>query len=107
MLSSDVVIIHYSSLLFNVHSILFVYSGLDSEDSLVSGKKKRERRVWTDDQEDTLINILEELVANGYARKNGTFKPGMSAMIENASLEKFPNSILKYSPHVESKIKDF
>ncbi|KAL6180386.1 hypothetical protein ACLB2K_047049 [Fragaria x ananassa] len=79
-------------------------NGMDSEDS---GRKKRERRTWTDEQEDTLINILEEIVANGYARKNGTFKPGTSTLIENALLEKFLNSGLKYSPHVESKIKDF
>lgn len=41
------------------------------------GRDKRENVVYT------LINVLEELVANGYARKNETFKkPGTSSRLK-------------------------
>lgn len=55
-----------------------MFSGMDSEDSnyMSESSKKRDRRVWTDEEEDALLNILEDLVTNGQARSNGTFKAG-------------------------------
>ncbi|KAK9939316.1 hypothetical protein M0R45_016015 [Rubus argutus] len=40
---------------------------MDSEDSsfMSESSKKRDRRVWTDEEEDALLNIQEDLVTNG------------------------------------------
>ena len=39
-------------------------------------KDKKCRRNWTEIEEETLLSVLEELVAEGYKGENGTFKSG-------------------------------
>ncbi|XP_062003816.1 uncharacterized protein LOC133721263 isoform X1 [Rosa rugosa] len=67
--------------------------------------KRRRRRTWTEEEEDALLGILEDLIAKGHRYEKGTFKPGMSTLIEDALSKLCPASGLKASPHVESKIK--
>ncbi|CAL2267609.1 unnamed protein product [Prunus armeniaca] len=66
--------------------------------------RKGSRRVWTKEEEDALLGILEDLVAKGY-RENGTFKSGTLTLIEKALCNLCPASELKANPHVESKMK--
>ena len=42
----------------------------------MDGKDKKCRRNWTEIEEETLLSVLEELVAEGYKGENGTFKSG-------------------------------
>lgn len=50
-----------------VYSFLLMFSGIDSEDSSLMSEhsKNRDRRVWTDEEADALLNILEDIVING------------------------------------------
>lgn len=73
--------------------------------SKINEKNKRaSRRVWTNEEEDALLGILEDLVANGH-RVNRAFIPGTMTIIENALRNLCPRSALKANPHIESKIR--
>nr|XP_028950035.1 uncharacterized protein LOC103425109 isoform X2 [Malus domestica] len=80
--------------------------GMDAgSSSQINEKSKRaSRRVWTNEEEDALLGILEDLVANGH-RVNRAFIPGTMTIIENALRNLCPGSALKANPHIESKIK--
>ncbi|XP_030468566.2 uncharacterized protein LOC115687223 [Syzygium oleosum] len=65
---------------------------------------KRDRRVWTIDEENALLDGLEELVARGMKADNG-FKSGYMIMLEKWVQEKFPGSGIKGNPHIESKMR--
>lgn len=66
--------------------------------------EKINRHLWTKEEEDALLGILEDLVAKGHLYDNGTFKPGIFTLIEDALRHFCPASGLK-ARHVESKVK--
>ncbi|KAL3737794.1 hypothetical protein ACJRO7_019335 [Eucalyptus globulus] len=66
---------------------------------------KRDRRIWTIDEENALLDGLEELVTRGMKADNG-FKSGYMVMLEKWFEEKFPHSGIKGNPHIESKMKN-
>lgn len=58
---------------------------------------KRDRRIWTIDEENALLDGLEELVTRGMKADNG-FKSGYMVMLEKWFEEKFPHSGIKGNP---------
>ncbi|KAL3742682.1 hypothetical protein ACJRO7_018063 [Eucalyptus globulus] len=68
-------------------------------------RTKRDRRIWTIDEENALLNGLEELVTRGMKADNG-FKSGYMVMLEKWFEEKFTYSGIKGNPHIESKMKN-
>ncbi|XP_031381447.1 uncharacterized protein LOC116196064 isoform X2 [Punica granatum] len=67
---------------------------------------KRDRRVWTAEEENSLFDALEDLIGRGMRAENGFFKPGYMSMVERALEAKCPGSGLKCNPHIESKMKN-
>ncbi|KAK0599582.1 hypothetical protein LWI29_006626 [Acer saccharum] len=63
------------------------------------------RRVWTKEEEDALLSILDEIVANGGRADCGSFKSGTVKNIETRMACAIPNCGLKAVPHIESKLK--
>ncbi|XP_061989538.1 uncharacterized protein LOC133728173 isoform X2 [Rosa rugosa] len=65
----------------------------------------KSRRVWTSFEEESLLNVLDGIIAGGQRCDTGSFKSGTLIKIENALNLLCPNSNLKASPHIESKLK--
>lgn len=68
-------------------------------------QKKGARRTWTKLEEEALLSVLEDIVARGLRCDNGSFKSGTIGLIEKQLQTLCPNSGLKASPHIESKMK--
>ncbi|KAL1566834.1 hypothetical protein AAHA92_02391 [Salvia divinorum] len=66
-------------------------------------KGDRSRRMWTIREEEILAATLLELVARGWKSDNG-FRAGYLQKIEDSIRKEFPNSDLKGTPHITSKI---
>ncbi|TXG69377.1 hypothetical protein EZV62_004312 [Acer yangbiense] len=67
--------------------------------------KRACRRIWTKEEEETLLSIINEIVANGGRADYGSFKAGNLKIIESHLANILPNCGLKASPHIESKVK--
>ncbi|KAF3433313.1 hypothetical protein FNV43_RR24415 [Rhamnella rubrinervis] len=67
--------------------------------------RMRSRRVWTREEEEALLDILDDIVARGQRCDTGFFKAGTMTMIERSLTQKCPESGLKINPHIESKLK--
>ncbi|KAM5577185.1 hypothetical protein ABKV19_007834 [Rosa sericea] len=65
----------------------------------------KSRRVWTSFEEESLLNVLDGIVAGGQRCDIGSFKSGTFSKIKNALNLLCPNSNLKATPHIESKLK--
>ncbi|KAL6220351.1 hypothetical protein ACLB2K_008107 [Fragaria x ananassa] len=63
------------------------------------------RRKWTKFEEDAMLSVLDDFVARGMRCENGTFKSGTLVQMEEAMSRLCPDSNLKASPHIESKLK--
>lgn len=66
---------------------------------------KGTRRSWNKIEEEALLTILEDVVSRGGKCDNGSFKPGTINQIEKALQESCPNSGLKATPHIDSKMR--
>ncbi|KAG6418097.1 hypothetical protein SASPL_120296 [Salvia splendens] len=66
-------------------------------------KCDRARRSWSDREDVALIGALKELVAQGWKSDNG-FRSGYQKKLEHWLKTDFPNTDLKVSPHITSKI---
>ncbi|KAI9185499.1 hypothetical protein LWI28_007936 [Acer negundo] len=63
------------------------------------------RRMWTKEEEETLLSIMDEIVANGSRADCGSFKARTLKIMESRLTNILPNCGLKASPHIESKVK--
>ncbi|KAH0636006.1 hypothetical protein KY290_036406 [Solanum tuberosum] len=63
------------------------------------------RRVWTPEEELTLVDGLKELCVNGWRGDNGTFRHGYLMELEHYMNARHPNYGLESQPHVDSKIR--
>ncbi|KAG6421189.1 hypothetical protein SASPL_117739 [Salvia splendens] len=66
-------------------------------------KPERTRRSWSKREEEVMIMALHDIVAGGWKADNG-FRPGHSKMIYNVLKREIPNTELRVSPHINSKI---
>jgi hypothetical protein len=85
----------------------FCYTiGMESEIAMQqNNKKKRDRRQWTDSEDEALLDILIEAVNKGHRCDNGQFKAHTLRMAETKLEEKFPTCGIKVKPHIESPMK--
>ena len=66
-------------------------------------KGERSRRMWTPKEEDILAATLLELIATGWKSDNG-FRVGYLSKMGDSLRAEFPNTDLKGTPHINSKI---
>ncbi|KAJ9678012.1 hypothetical protein PVL29_022789 [Vitis rotundifolia] len=77
-------------------------------DSTSSGQLRgrgRNKRVWTPSEDEKLVECFVELCVSGKIKCDSGFKPGAFLQVEKMLEEKLPNSGLKASPHIESRVK--
>ncbi|KAG6391419.1 hypothetical protein SASPL_149173 [Salvia splendens] len=67
------------------------------------GHGDRSRRAWSDREEMHFIASLKELVATGWKADNG-FRSGYLFKLEESMRREFPNTDLRVSPHISSKL---
>ena len=67
--------------------------------------KNRNRRVWSREEEEALLIILEDVVARGQRCDIGSFKSGTISVIERQLADMCPQSNLRVNPYIESKLK--
>ncbi|GFZ18406.1 hypothetical protein Acr_27g0001450 [Actinidia rufa] len=63
------------------------------------------RRSWTRNEEEVLINALKDIVALGMKVENNTFRSGYLQVLEGKIIKALPDTDLRATPHIESKIK--
>ncbi|KAJ4838443.1 hypothetical protein Tsubulata_030456, partial [Turnera subulata] len=63
------------------------------------------RRPWAKEEVDVLLDVLEDLVVEGFKADAGQFKPGTYAMILAKIREKVPNAPDMNDKHVRNKMK--
>ncbi|XP_057425758.1 uncharacterized protein At2g29880-like [Lotus japonicus] len=68
-------------------------------------KVKVERRAWSDEEFNALLDYLEEAVANNQRCDAGQFKSGTFKWLEQKLEAKFPTAGLKVKPHIESIVR--
>ncbi|PON78739.1 Myb/SANT-like domain containing protein [Parasponia andersonii] len=67
--------------------------------------KRASRRIWTKQEEDAFVTILEDLVTKDYRCDNRSFKLGTNLITEKALTNIFPTCGIKVNPHIDSKMK--
>ncbi|XP_042058409.1 uncharacterized protein LOC121802780 [Salvia splendens] len=83
-------------------------TGNPSEGTPLTSQRKfrkgdRSRRIWTVREEEILDACLLDLVSSGWKSDNG-FRTGYLGKIEDAIRKEFPNTDIKGTPHVNSKL---
>ncbi|KAK0580732.1 hypothetical protein LWI29_005597 [Acer saccharum] len=63
------------------------------------------RRTWIKEEEETLLSIMDEIVANDGRPDCGSFKAGTLKIMESRLTNILPNCGLRASPYIESKMK--
>ncbi|TXG74232.1 hypothetical protein EZV62_002811 [Acer yangbiense] len=63
------------------------------------------KRFWTEEEDNKLIESLLELNNNGRFKAEGSFKPGHLKELEKKLHEKLPGCDLLAKPHIESRMK--
>lgn len=89
-----------------LEQVLYIYSpiiGSNQYRRTSYRKCDRARRSWSDREDVALIGALKELVAQGWKSDNG-FRSGYQKKLEHWLKTYFPNTNLKVSPHITSKI---
>ncbi|TXG73302.1 hypothetical protein EZV62_001881 [Acer yangbiense] len=73
--------------------------------SQTNGQDRRScRRIWTKEEKETLLSIMDEIVANSGRVDCGSFKAGILKSMESRLVNILPNYGLGASPHIESKL---
>lgn len=83
-----------------------LFLGMESGSSASGrrGKKpERNRRSWSLNEEAVLIASLKELISQGWKSDNG-FRAGYLSRLEEAMKKSFPNTDLKATPHINSRL---
>ncbi|KAK1394572.1 hypothetical protein POM88_013628 [Heracleum sosnowskyi] len=65
----------------------------------------RNKRKWTELEDEKLIESLLELVNNGTYKADNGFKSGYLGFLESCMNVKLPSSGLKRKPHIDSRLK--
>ncbi|KAL8098071.1 hypothetical protein AgCh_031003 [Apium graveolens] len=78
---------------------------MEKEDNIVERGAGRNKRKWSELEDEKLVEALLELVNNGAFKADNGFKPGFLGFLKNSLNVKLPNSGLKGKPHIESRLK--
>lgn len=65
----------------------------------------RNKRLWTDEEDCLLIEILLDFLKTGNFKAEHGFKAGLLRSVEKALDVKLPHCGLKAKPHIQSRIK--
>ncbi|KAL2931888.1 hypothetical protein RDABS01_037298 [Bienertia sinuspersici] len=76
----------------------------DKKNEGIITTKKRDRRIWSAEEETLLIDLLYEMNGTGWKVDTG-HKSGYLTYIEKEMAKKLPNCNLKAGPHIKSKVK--
>ncbi|KAL2930906.1 Uncharacterized protein RDABS01_036316, partial [Bienertia sinuspersici] len=76
----------------------------DKKNEGIITTKKRDRRIWSVEEETLLIDLLYEMNGTGWKVDTG-HKSGYLTYIEKEMAKKLPNCNLKADPHIKSKVK--
>ena len=88
-----------------VHSNIFCL-GMDNHNNLNASQEPKGRRCkWEAFEEEVLLSVLEDLVARKQRCDTGAFKQGTLIEIAKVVNVLCPNSNIKATPHIESKLK--
>lgn len=74
-------------------------------DNTVERGAGRNKRKWTELEDEKLVESLLELVNNGTYKADNGFKPGYLGFLESCMNLKVPDSGLKGKPHIEFRLK--
>lgn len=90
-------------------SELYVHVAMDTEDggSVVeesNTKAAKGRRVWNNKEEEALIKCMRNEIEQKWRGDNG-FRAGFFTLLEKELAKVLPESNIKASPHIASKIK--
>lgn len=66
--------------------------------------KKRDKKIWTAEEEKTLIDVLYEMNDSGWKADTG-HKCGYTSYVEKELAKRLPNAEIKADPHIQSKVK--
>ncbi|KAG6418202.1 hypothetical protein SASPL_120402 [Salvia splendens] len=77
--------------------------GVAKGGNLEKVKGDRTLRTWTKREEEILVIALHDLVAGGWKADNG-FRPGYATRVYQVTKCEIPDTQLKVSPHINSKI---
>ncbi|KAJ9693416.1 hypothetical protein PVL29_012264 [Vitis rotundifolia] len=78
---------------------------MDSTSSGQIRERGRNKRVWTPNKDEKLVECLVELCVSGKVKCDNGFKPRAFLQVEKMLEEKLPNNGLKVSPHIELCVK--
>ncbi|CAN6235795.1 unnamed protein product [Urochloa humidicola] len=67
-------------------------------------RKKRDKRLWTAEEENVLTDVLYEMNDSGWKVDTG-HKSGYLTFIEKELAKRLPNANIKADPHIQSKVK--
>ncbi|KAI4347991.1 hypothetical protein L6164_008757 [Bauhinia variegata] len=85
---------------------LIVPTGMESKSNIQHiNKKKRDRRQWSNQEDEALLDILIEAAYQGQRCDNRQFKTYTLKMAEAKMDEKFPGCGIKVKLHIESAMK--
>ena len=88
-----------------VHSNHFCL-GMDNDNNLNAAQEPKGRKCkWEAFEEEVLLSVLEDFVARKQRCDTGAFKQGTLIEIAKAINVLCPNSNIKATPHIESKLK--
>ncbi|BBN67300.1 hypothetical protein Prudu_36S000200, partial [Prunus dulcis] len=85
--------------------LFIVMSSTATSSEKVKGGRGQNKRDWTTNEDNTLMECLMELHQNTNWRGDSGFKNGYLNILETMLEVKLPNSGLRASPHIESKVK--
>lgn len=103
--SEFLLLLEYKALLCPVEFMFCCVVVLDGALGGPSGivKPDRTRRSWSKREEEVLVMALHDIVAGGWKADND-FRSGHSKMVYNVLKREIPNTELRVSPHINSKI---
>ncbi|XP_039135802.1 uncharacterized protein LOC120273238 [Dioscorea cayenensis subsp. rotundata] len=76
---------------------------MDSDSQV--GRRVQSKHYWTTDEDKALIDALIELSTNPMWRAENGFRNGYLVQLERMIKEKLPQSMIKASPNIESRVK--
>ncbi|KAG5623725.1 hypothetical protein H5410_008943 [Solanum commersonii] len=95
----------YSNAILSSDYMLLGLIKIGSPTKRRSNMSQKRARVWTQEEELTLVDGLKKLCANDWKEDDGTFKHGYLMELEQHMNDCHPNSGLQALPHIFSKIR--
>ncbi|KAK3229332.1 hypothetical protein Dsin_001213 [Dipteronia sinensis] len=89
----------------NCTGFLAPFRGQSKMDTSKTKGPGQNKRFWTEEEDNKLIELLLELNNNGTFKAEGSFKPGHLKELEKKLNEKRPGCDLLAKPHIESRMK--